>query len=93
MRFQWAASASKHQISRARSRHVIAHCGLIYVQAAAPPKRSLQQLVYLGDDATGTPLEVMAVELDDGQTLFVIHSMPLRTKYQPQYQEALKWRH
>jgi hypothetical protein len=49
------------------------------------------RLLYLGDDQHGTPLEVMAVELESGE-LLVIHSMPLRPKYLAQYQEAVAWR-
>jgi hypothetical protein len=49
------------------------------------------RLIYLGDDGTGTRLEVMAVELG-GNALFVIHAMPLREKYRQQYEEAKKWR-
>jgi hypothetical protein len=33
----------------------------------------------------------MAVELDD-ENLLVIHVMPLRDRYQRQYEEAMKWR-
>jgi hypothetical protein len=32
----------------------------------------------------------MAVELS-GDDLYVIHAMPLRAKYRPQYEEAKKW--
>lgn len=49
------------------------------------------RLVFLGDDADGTALEVMAVELDDG-SLLVIHAMALRDRYREQYEEARKWR-
>jgi hypothetical protein len=47
--------------------------------------------LYLGDDAEGTPLEVMAVELEDGD-LLVIHAMALRNRYRAQYEEAKQWR-
>jgi hypothetical protein len=33
----------------------------------------------------------MAVRLAN-QDLFVIHAVPLRAKYKPQYQEAKRWR-
>jgi hypothetical protein len=32
----------------------------------------------------------MAVE-SSGYDLYVIHAMPLRAKYRPQYEEAKKW--
>jgi len=87
----WARSARKHGISQVRTRHVLAHAGLIYIQRAVPPGRPLDQLVYLGDDAQGLAMEVMAVELSNGD-LLVIHSMLLRPKYATQYQEARRWR-
>jgi len=33
----------------------------------------------------------MAVELE-GDSLLVIHAMPLRNRYRAQYEEARKWR-
>jgi len=47
--------------------------------------------VYLGDEAGGQALEVMAIQLAD-EDLLVIHAMPLRDKYRPQYEEAKRWR-
>jgi Flp pilus assembly CpaF family ATPase len=44
-----------------------------------------------GDDAHGTKLEVLGVELADGR-LRVIHAMPMRPGYEPLYQEAHQWR-
>jgi hypothetical protein len=90
---KWARAATKHRISRERSRHVIEHCGLRFDQE--PPADSVEnaspRLVFLGDDADGTALEVMAVELDD-DCLLVIHAMVLRDRYREQYEEAKKWR-
>lgn len=45
------------------------------------------RLVYLGDDAAGVPLEVIAVEAPEGQ-LLVIHAMRLRNKYKQEYEQA-----
>lgn len=90
---RWARAATKHRISRERSRYVIEHCGLRFEQeppANAPAGASLR-LVFLGDDAEEVALEVMAVELED-ESLLVIHAMPLRDRYQEQYKEAKKWR-
>jgi hypothetical protein len=53
--------------------------------------RGDERILYLGDDADGVALEVMAVELSGG-ALYVIHAMPLRERYRPQYEEAKKWR-
>jgi hypothetical protein len=68
MDLRWARSTTKHRISRERSRYVIEHCGLRFEQdppAGAPAGADLR-LVYLGDDADGVVLEVMAIELEDG---------------------------
>jgi len=40
--------------------------------------------------AGGVALEVMAVELQDGE-LYVIHAMELRDRYQLAYEEAKRW--
>ena len=93
MDFKWARSATKHRISRERSRYVIAHCGLRFKQEPPrdAPVGASSRLVFLGDDADGIALEVMGVELDN-ENLLVIHAMPLRDRYRKQYEEAMKWR-
>lgn len=93
MDIRWARSATKHRISRERSRYVIEHCGLRFEQdpPAGGPLGADPRLVYLGDDADGIALEVMAIELEDGR-LLVIHAMRLRDLYREQYEEAKKWR-
>lgn len=90
VRLHWASSSAKHGITQARTRYVLTRAGLVYIQRATPPDRPLDQLVFLGDDRGGMALEVMAVELANGD-LLVIHAMPLRPKYRAQYQEALRW--
>ena len=88
MKIRWTRSATKHRISRIRSQHVIEHSGSrIRLRAV---EGSDDRLVYLGDDAEGTALEVIAVELSDDEVL-VIHAMPLRPKYRADYEEAIKW--
>jgi len=69
---------------------VIESCGLRF-RVAPPSGGTDERILYLGDDEEGVPLEVMAVELS-GDDLYVIHAMPLRAKYRPQYEEAKKWR-
>lgn len=93
MNLRWARAATKHRISRERSRYVIEHCGLRFEQKppANAPAAASSRLVFLGDDAEGVALEVMAVELED-ESLLVIHAMPLRDRYREQYKEAKKWR-
>jgi len=90
---RWARSATRHRISRERSRYVVEHCGLVFEQdpPAGAPAGADPRLVFLGDDADGVPLEVMAVELEDG-SLLVIHAMPLRARYTEKYKEANRWR-
>lgn len=89
MKLKWARAATKHRISRERSRYVIEHCGLRFEEEppADAPAGASRRLVFLGDDAKGTALEVMAVELEDG-SLLVIHAMPLRDRYRKQYEEV-----
>jgi hypothetical protein len=69
---------------------VIDHSGLVF---RMPPTagQSDERLIFLGDDADGIPLEVMAVELES-EGLYVIHAMELRERYRPQYEEAKRWR-
>lgn len=92
MDLKWARSATKHRISRERSRYVIEHCGLRFKQEPPTdaPVGASSRLIFLGNDTDGIALEVMAVELDD-ENLLVIHAMPLRDRYQEQYEEAMKW--
>ncbi len=93
MDLKWARAATKHRISRERSRYVIEHCGLRFEQdpPVDAPENASSRLVFLGDDEEGTALEVMAVELAN-DALLVIHAMPLRDRYRKQYEEAKKWR-
>jgi hypothetical protein len=90
---RWARAATKHRVSRERSRYVIEHCGLRFDQEPLgdSPENASPRLVFLGDDEGGVALEVMAVELED-DSLLVIHAMPLRDRYREQYEEAKKWR-
>jgi len=87
---RWARSATKHRVARARSGFVIEHCGLLF-RVPSPAGRSDERLLFLGDDGDGVALEVMAVELKDGD-LYVIHAMDLRERYRPEYEEAKRWR-
>jgi hypothetical protein len=93
VQIRWARSARRHRVSRARIVHVIEHCGLVFVAEppAGAPAGVTERLVYLGDDAEGRPLEVMAVRLEEGGIL-VIHAMALRQKYRAEYEEAKRWR-
>jgi hypothetical protein len=81
-----------HRISRERSRYVIEHCGLLFMEdpAADAPAGADPRFVLLGDDADGEALEVMAVELEN-ESFLVIHAMPLRERYRKKYEEAKRW--
>jgi hypothetical protein len=87
----WTAAARKHRVTRAQARHVVDRAGLFFAQAAAPPARPDEALLFLGDDSIGTPFEVVGVELADGR-LRIIHAMPMRPSYHDLYEEAKKWR-
>ncbi len=82
-------SATKHRISRARSRYVVEHYEVVGL--AAPPSGAKQErIVFLGADADGVLLEVIALAAADGDVL-VIHAMPMREQYRRHYEEARRW--
>ena len=57
------------------------------VEITLPAEGGLdERLVFLGDDATGRALEVMAVRTERG--LLVIHAMDLRPKWRARYEEG-----
>jgi hypothetical protein len=57
------------------------------VEITLPAEGDLdERLVFLGDDATGRTLEVMAVRVERG--LLVIHAMDLRPKWRALYEEG-----
>lgn len=81
---EFAQSARKHRIGRARVRQVVSNP---LAQAVLPAEGGHQErLVFLGDDESGRSLEVMAVRTDRG--LLVIHAMDLRPKWRTLYEEA-----
>lgn len=84
MLIEFAQSARKHRIGRARVRQVLADP---VAQAVLPAAAGRQErLVFVGDDESGRALEVMAVRTDGG--LLVIHAMDLRPKWRTLYEEA-----
>jgi hypothetical protein len=78
-------------VSRSQARHVVEHAGLYFVRLPTLPDRPDEALLFVGDHAEGTKLQVVGVELADG-SLRVIHAMPMRPGYEPLYREAQKWR-
>jgi hypothetical protein len=81
--FRWVLirlSARKHGVADADIAQAIPHC--LYAgdlgSDDAPPWRVL----YLGPDRAGNLLEVVVIELDDGDEL-AIHAMKTRKRYEP----------
>lgn len=85
----WARSATRHRIPRARTLFVIHQAAACFEDRAGP--RGKPRLYFFGDDEEERPLEIVAVERDDG-SLLVIHSMRLRDRFEEKYTEALRWR-
>lgn len=85
MRVEFAFSARRHRVGKARALHVVHYprVQLIVTDQAGRGDR----ILFLGDDQSGRALEVMGVELADG-TLYVIHVMDLRAKYRAAYEEG-----
>ena len=73
----FARSATRHRVSRAVIRAVVAN-PLVVARLRATEK-SGEAVLFLGSDGAGKPLEIIAVELETG--LLVIHAMPLRKKW------------
>ena len=81
---EFAQSARRHRIGRGRVLEVLADPVVVL---NVPDARGRQgHIVFLGDDATGRALEVMAVATERG--LLVIHAMDLRPKWRRYYEEA-----
>lgn len=81
-------SASRHGISEARIRHIIATCPCpLYPPPDDPGAADL--VVFLGPDANGVPLEVVGIESADGG-LVVIHAMRLRRQYAGDYERVMR---
>jgi hypothetical protein len=48
------------------------------------------QVIFLGPDQNGVPLEVVAFE-DDGGVLAIIRAMRFRPSYGDAYEEGMRW--
>jgi len=83
---EFAQSARRHRIGRGRVLAVLAD-PLVVLNVPDTGGRE-SRIVFLGDDATGRALEVMAVATERG--LLVIHAMDLRRKWRRHYEAA--WR-
>lgn len=90
MEITHARSATRHRISRQRSRYVVETTGVIFIETA--PQSSVladPRLVFLGPDERGELLEVMAIQTDTGG-LLVIHAQRIRPRYIELLSEGLK---
>lgn len=89
----WTRSATKHRISRRRTRRALENCAFAFKEEPppGPPWALDRRLVILGEDGHGTPLEIIAVITKDG-SLLVIHAMKMRSRYRPLYAGVRRWR-
>jgi hypothetical protein len=88
---EWARSATKHRISRDRTRFVIEHCDVYFREHAPREDSEFPRAVFLGDDREGIGIEVVAAPMENGH-LEVIHSMEVGVRRKERYEEAVKWR-
>lgn len=88
-RITWARSATRHRIPRARTLYALQQAGVCFQDGTG--RKGRPRLYFFGDDEDEQPLEVVAIEREDGG-LLVIHSMPLRERFEERYTEALRWR-
>jgi hypothetical protein len=80
---EFAPSAARHRIGQDRIRYVIEHCPApLYAPDDDPDRKD--QVVFLGSDSAGVPLEIVAIEALDG-SLLVIHAMHLRRRSREDY--------
>lgn len=88
-RYEWAPSAARHRVSRARARHVIetALLAIPVVDEEGEPDPDL--VLLLGEDPNGVPLEIIVRLLADDRAR-VIHVMKMRAKYRTTYDETTR---
>jgi len=84
VRIEFTQVSRRHKVGRLRARQVV-NAPLVVVELGARHGR-LPRVLFLGDDATGRPLEVIAVH--EGDRLVVIHVMDLRPKYRLLYERG-----
>jgi hypothetical protein len=77
-------SARRHGIGDDRMRYVVMTCPCPLEHPERPG-----QVMYLGPDQHGVPLEVVAFEADSG-ALTIIHAMRLRPGYRERYEEVMR---
>ena len=83
-------SAGRHGISSERAMFVIVTCpSPLYTPDDAAS--GVDTVLFLGPDPGGVPLEVVGIELENGD-LVVIHAMRMRRRYKRAYQRVMRWR-
>ncbi len=87
MAIRFSQSASRHGISQARARYVVEHCPCPLYSSEEGDE---DLIAFFGPDSRGVPLEVIALELADGD-LLVIHAMNLRHRYLDDYARVMAW--
>ncbi|MBA2488414.1 MAG: toxin [Chloroflexi bacterium] len=86
MAIRFARTVVRHGVSQVRARYVVEHC-TCPLYSGEPGDEDL--VIFLGPDETGVPLEVMAIDLADGN-LLVIHAMKMRRKYVDNYRRVIE---
>ena len=71
VQIRFTQASRKHRLGRAQVRHVMATT----IPSGIVTNQGEQGWLYVGPDDRGLELEVIVVELDDGD-LLVIHAMP-----------------
>jgi hypothetical protein len=88
MPLRFSRSAARHGIHPDRVRYLVEHCATPQ-KTSDPDRESL--VLFLGPDSRGVPLEVVGVELAEGD-LMIIHAMRLRERHLDDYDEVMRWR-
>jgi hypothetical protein len=86
---RFARSASRHRVPKDSIRHVVTNYRTRFQQpppSSGAARARSTRIVFLGDDAHGQALEIMAVE-SQPDLLLVIHAMELREKYRARYED------
>jgi len=89
MAIRFSRSAARHGISRARAQYVVEACPCPLYPPPEADGLDQEVVVFLWPDAGGVPLEVVGLELADGD-LLVIHAMKLRKAYFEDYARVLE---
>src|ERR1700759_5540580 len=88
---RWARAATKHRVSKERSRRVV-EVGTVFEQAAPSDDARLRsdRFVFLGRDDRGGLLGGIGVGNDNKLPGFP--AMPIRPRYRKAYEEARRWK-